>query len=53
MNDKVLKTLEYNKIIEKLTDYACSDEAKARCRSLRPSTDLAEINLLRHRQKMP
>ena len=51
MNDKVLKTLEYNKIIEKLTDYACSDEAKARCRSLRPSTDLAEINLLQTQTK--
>ena len=51
MNDKVLKTLEYNKIIEKLTDYACSDEAKARCRSLRPSTNLAEINLLQTQTK--
>lgn len=51
MNDKVLKTLEYNKIIDLLTEYASSDEAKDRCRHLRPSTDLAEINLLQQQTK--
>ena len=51
MNDKVLKTLEYNKIIEQLTEYASSDEAKSRCRSLRPSTDLAEIEQLQQQTK--
>lgn len=51
MNDKVLKTLEYNKIIEQLTEYASSDEAKSLCRSLRPSTDLAEIEHLQQQTK--
>ena len=51
MNDKVLKTLEYNKIIEQLTEYASSDEAKSRCQSLRPSTDLAEIEQLQQQTK--
>lgn len=47
MNEKVLHTLEYDKIIELLTGYASSEEAKKRCRELCPSTD-AEIitNLL-------
>lgn len=46
MNEKVLKTLEYNKIIEKLTTFACSGEAKERCMALRPLTDLMEIEHL-------
>ena len=46
MNEKVLKTLEYDKIISRLTEYAYSDAAKQRCRSLRPGTDLAQIELL-------
>lgn len=46
MNEKVLTTLEYNKITDQLTDYAYSDTAKQRCRALRPGTDLAEIELL-------
>lgn len=45
MNDKVLKTLEYYKITEQLAEYAFSDNAKERCRTLRPGTDLAEIEL--------
>lgn len=43
MNEKVLKTLEYNKIIELLTEQAASPKAKELCRSLKPSTDKAEI----------
>ena len=43
MNDKVLKTLEYHKVIEKLTDKADSEPGKKRCRELLPSTDLGEI----------
>ena len=43
MNDKVLKTLEYNKIIEQLAEYAFSEQAKKRCRKLRPITDKAVI----------
>lgn len=43
MNEKVLKTLEYHKIIEKLTGHASSPGGKERCRSLRPLTNLEEI----------
>ncbi len=43
MNAKVLKTLEYNKIIERLTDRATSDPGRRLCRELEPMTDLAEI----------
>ena len=46
MNEKVLKTLEYNKIIQRLTDFACSKEAKERCLALHPLTDKAEIEHL-------
>lgn len=46
MNEKVLKTLEFNKIIEQLAEYAHSKAAKARCLSLRPITDISEIKLL-------
>lgn len=43
MNQKALKTLEYNKIIEKLAEFAGSSLAKEACRNLEPSTDLYEI----------
>ena len=43
MNEKVLKTLEYNKILNQLSEYACSPEAKKRCLALRPITDKAQI----------
>ncbi|MBQ5660914.1 MAG: endonuclease MutS2, partial [Lachnospiraceae bacterium] len=43
MNQKVLKTLEYYKIIEKLTDYAASEPGKKLCRELEPSADFDEI----------
>ena len=43
MNQKVLKTLEYNKIIELLVDCADSQLGKDRCQALLPSTDLEEI----------
>ena len=43
MNQKVLKTLEYNKIIDILTDKADSEPGKKLCRELTPSTDLEEI----------
>ena len=38
MNQKVLKTLEYHKIIEKLTEYAASEPGKRLCRELEPSS---------------
>ncbi len=43
MNQKVLKTLEYDKIIQILTDKADSEPGKKLCRELVPSTDLDEI----------
>ena len=45
MNQKVLKTLEYDKIIQMLTDKADSEPGKKRCRELSPSTDLNEIRM--------
>ncbi len=43
MNEKALRILEYNKIIEKLTDCATSPMGKDLCKKLLPSTDLGEI----------
>lgn len=43
MNQKVLKTLEYNKIIEKLKEAASSPLGKEKCASLLPETDLTHI----------
>ena len=48
MNQKVLKTLEYHKIIEKLTEYAASEPGKRLCRELEPSSDFEEILSLIH-----
>ena len=45
MNEKVLRTLEYDKIINLLTDKATSEPGKVLCRNLIPGTDLDEINL--------
>ena len=46
MNEKVLHTLEYNKILDQLTEYAVSADAKSRCQKLRPITDRAQIEQL-------
>ena len=43
MNEKVLKTLEYTKILEMLADKANSEPGKKLCRELMPSTDIGEI----------
>jgi DNA mismatch repair protein MutS2 len=43
MNEKVLRTLEYNKIIELLAAKADSEPGKKLCRELLPSTDITEI----------
>lgn len=45
MNQKVLSTLEYVKIINLLTDKADSEPGKKVCRELLPTTDLEAINL--------
>ena len=44
MNQKVLHTLEFDKIIELLTEKATSEPGRALCRALTPSVDLSEIN---------
>lgn len=44
MKQKVLKTLEYNKIIDLLTVHANSEAAKKLCRELAPMTDIDDIN---------
>lgn len=43
MNQKVLKTLEYHKIIDLLTERAGSQPGKVKCAALLPSQDLEEI----------
>ena len=43
MNEKALKTLEFNKITARLEEFACSAAAKERCLALMPSSDLEEI----------
>jgi len=45
MNSKALKTLEYNKIIDRLAAYASSLMGKEACRNLVPASDLEEIRL--------
>lgn len=43
MNEKALRTLEYNKIIKMLSELAGSSRGKELCESLLPSSDLSEI----------
>ncbi|NBH72379.1 endonuclease MutS2 [Clostridiaceae bacterium] len=43
MNQKSLKTLEYHKIINQLTEYAASPPGKMLCSALQPSSDYGEI----------
>ncbi len=43
MNERALKTLEYNKIIDKLTALAASPLGKEKCSNLLPSDNLDEI----------
>ncbi len=51
MNQKVLKTLEYHKILEQLAGYAAAPETKKRILELTPITDLDEINHLQETTK--
>ena len=46
MNEKALKSLEYYKIIQLLTEKASSPLGKELCRDLLPSVDLAQIQLM-------
>ncbi len=45
MNEKVLQTLEYTKIIDSLVGKASSQPGRDMCRALVPMTDLGEIEL--------
>ena len=47
MNKKVLKTLEFNKIIDLLKDEAGSDMGRRLCENLTPSSDYHEIKIRR------
>ena len=46
MNKKTLLKLEYDKIIELLTEQASSQGGKMRCQKLKPKTTLEDIELL-------
>ncbi|MDE7297977.1 MAG: endonuclease MutS2 [Lachnospiraceae bacterium] len=46
MNEKVLKTLEYNKIIEKLANYAGSAMGREKCEALVPLSEREKIESL-------
>ena len=50
MNEKVLKTLEYYKIIKMLENQAGSEPGKKLCHALVPSADIHEI---KENQKQP
>ena len=45
MNEKALKTLEFNKIIDILEEYASTPLGKKHCRDLIPMTELEKIRL--------
>ena len=51
MNQKVLKTLEYYKIIEQLEGFASCEDTKKRIKELQPSVDIEEINHLQETTK--
>lgn len=46
MNEKILKTLEFNKILLQLEEFAASELGVERIRKLKPSTSFEEIVLL-------
>ena len=52
MNEKALRTLEYNKIIQKLSELAGSSRGKELCASLLPHHELSEITRLQRRHRM-
>lgn len=53
MNEKVLKTLEYYKIIKMLENQAGSEPGKKLCHALVPSADIHTIKENQNRQVMP
>ena len=51
MNEKALRILEYNKIIEQLMSHASSEMGKEMCKKLLPSSDLVEIEVAQEQTK--
>lgn len=51
MNQKALSSLEYPKIIERLTEKTSSPMGKELCRKLQPSTDINRIRLMQTQTK--
>ncbi len=51
MNQKALKTLEYDKIIEMLVSHASSPLGKIRCEELLPSASLGEIEYMQRQTR--
>ena len=51
MNQKALSSLEYPKIIERLTEKASSPMGKELCRKLQPSTNINRIRLMQTQTK--
>ena len=43
MNEKVLRVLEYNKVITVLTEKATSEPGKLLCNDLKPMTEIEAI----------
>ena len=53
MNERALKTLEYDKIIEQLKKHAGSEMGRALCGKLVPQTDLDVIKQMQQKPEMP
>ena len=51
MNQKVYHTLEFDKILKRLSEYACCKEAKENCLALAPVSDMAELARLQETTK--
>lgn len=46
MNLRTLRIIEYNKIVEMLTEYAASPMAKRKCQRIKPRKDIVMIEEL-------
>lgn len=46
MNDKTLKTLEFNKILQKVSEFATGGKTKERILKLRPKTEIDDVKFL-------
>ncbi|HZX45730.1 MAG TPA: endonuclease MutS2, partial [Clostridia bacterium] len=46
MKESTLKTLEFDKVVKKLSDMAASEAGKSRCLQLRPCCSMEEVEAL-------